>query len=199
MSKNVAFIISRVLGPLPLLCLLWLVTAIKSGIGFWKALWVYPLIFLLSLGIPVLITSYLISQKIVKGLDWPNLAERKKYLPPLAIFSIISLNILTFGLTNVTIFHLGILLSAITATMIFSWAFLNLKVSGHMVIAFVTFSGINLFFHLQYLWIYLLIIPIYWARITLGVHTPKQLLAGIFIPAVYILAGVLLFGWPNVP
>jgi len=199
MSKRLAFIISRALGPLPLLCLLWLVTAVKSGIGFWKALWVYPLILLVSLGIPVSITSYLVSKKIVKSIDWPNLQERKKYLPPLAFFSIVTLNIMSYYLTNETIFHLGILLSAIIATMIFFWAFLDRKVSGHMVIAFVTFSGINLFFHLQFLWIYLLIIPIYWARITLGVHTPKQLLAGIFIPAFYILVGILLFGWPNVP
>lgn len=198
-SKKLAFIISRILGPLPLLCVLWLVTAVKSGIGFWKALWVYPIILGISLGIPVIITSYLIASKRVSGIEWKNLNERKKYIPPLAAFAIISLNLLTFFLTNQTIFHLGILLSAIIATMIFFWAFLNRKVSGHMTIAVITFAGINLFFQLKFLWLFVLLIPIYWARIVLDIHTKRQLIAGIIIPIVYIVIALILFGWPRVP
>jgi len=192
-SKKLAFLISRILGPLPLLCLLWLVTAIKSGIGFWKAILVYPLILGVSLAIPIIITSYLIASKRVSGIEWKNLSERKKYIPPLATFAIISLNLLTFFLTNRTIFHLGILLSAIIATMVFFWTFLNRKVSGHMTIAVITFAGINLFFQLKFLWLFFLLIPIYWARITLNIHTKRQLVAGIIIPVIYIIIALLLF------
>lgn len=197
-SKKLAFIISRILGPLPLLCLLWFVVAIKSGVGFWKALWVYPLILFVSLAIPISITTFLIIAKQVSGFDWKNLSERKKFIPPIAAFAIISLVVQTYFFTNKTIFHLSLLLSAIILTMIFFWTFLNRKVSGHMTIAVITFAGINLFLQLKFLWLFLLLIPIFWARITLNVHTKRQLIAGLIIPLIYIASAVLFFGWPKV-
>lgn len=199
MNRKLAYIISRVLGPLPLICLLWLATALKSGIGFWKALWVYPLIFIATIAVPNLITTYLIATKRVKGLDWPDLNERKKYLPTITLISILALTSMTKLLTNETIFHLSLLLSAIGISLILIWIFFNFKISAHIVVATGTFAGINLFFHMRFLWLFLLLIPIIWARLELKMHTFPQLVAGFLLPTVITLAAVLLFGWPAVP
>lgn len=196
--KDLAFTISRVLGPLPLICVLWLVVSVKSGIGFWKAIWVYPLIFILTIAFPVLITTYLIVTKKVSGIEWKNVEERKKYMPGITIVSLFIGNVLTYFFTNNTIFHLQLLLSVILLTMILFWIF-NKKISGHMVISIIVFSGINLFFHLRFWWLFFLIVPIFWARLTLNVHSLKQLLAGIFMPLFYIALGLILFGWPAIP
>ncbi len=196
---RLAFLISRILGPLPLICLLWLVTALKSGIGFWKALWVYPLIFLITIAIPISITTYLIAIKKVKSLEWPDIAERKRYLPLITIVSVSALALLTYFLTNQTVFHLSLVLAVIAFSMVFTWAFLNFKISGHLVIATSTFAGINLFYHLKFWWLFILLVPIIWARSVLKVHTLPQLLAGFIMPTIIMLLALLLFGYPAVP
>lgn len=198
-NRPLAYLISRLLGPLPLACLLWLVTALKSGIGFYKALWVYPLIFFITIAIPTLITSYLIAIKKVKSIEWPDLNERKKYLPPISLVAIILLNFLTYLLTNQTVFHLSLLLGLIILAMIFIWSFLNFKISGHIIIATVTFAGVNLYFHNNFLWLFILLIPIIWARYVLKIHTLAQLIAGFILPATIGLLALLLFGYPAVP
>lgn len=196
--QNIAFAVSRILGPVPLICVGWFVMAFKSGIGFWKAIWVYPLIFLLTIAFPLLITTYLIATKRVSGIEWKNVHERKKYLPPIMVFTLITLNLLTYLFTNSTIFHLSLLFSAIMLTGVMFWIF-DKKISAHMIVAVATFSTINLYFHLQFLWIFLLLVPIFWARYTLNVHSGKQLIAGILMPLGFIFLGLLLFGWPAVP
>lgn len=197
--QRVAYLVSRILGPLPLACLLWLTTALKSGIGLYKALWVYPVIFLATIAIPTAITSLLIARGKVKGLDWPVLSQRKKYLPPITVAAVFCLSALTYLLTNQTVFHLSLLLSFNILMLIFIWSFFNFKVSAHVGTAVITFSGVNLYFHNKFLWLYLLIIPIIWARYTLKMHTLPQLIAGFILPTTTILLAILLFGWPAVP
>lgn len=199
MQKKGAFIISRILGPLPLLCLLWLTTALKSGIGLGRAIWVYPVIFIITIAIPTIITTYLISVKKVKDIEWSDIDQRKKYLPPITAFSVITLLFLTKILTNETIFHLSLLLSAIMVTMVLTWSFLNFKISGHIVIATLTFAGINLFYHQKFWWLFFLIPAIIWARNKLKIHTLAQLTAGFIMPATIVFLALLLFGWPVVP
>jgi hypothetical protein len=198
MAKRLAYIISRILGPLTLVCLIWLVTAFKSGIGFWKAVWVYPLIFILSIAIPFGITTYLILTKRVDNLDWKKLEDRNRYFP-IALGALGILVILTYFLTNSTIFHLTLVLAVIILATIFCYLFLRFKISAHMVLASITFAAINLFYHLQFLWLYLLLIPLAWARYTLKVHTLIELVAGLILANGIILAALLIFGWPNVP
>lgn len=154
MQKKVAFIISRIFGPIPLLCFLWLITALKSGIGVWRAIWVYPVIFLVTIAIPTLITTYLIASKRVKDIEWSDISQRKKYLPAITVFSVFFLLLLTKLLTNDTIFHLSLLLSAIMVAMVLIWTFLNFKISGHIVIATITFAGINLLYHQKFWWLF---------------------------------------------
>lgn len=198
-NRSLAYLISRILGPLPLACLLWLVTALKSGIGFYKALWVYPLIFFITIAVPTLITSYLIAIKKVRSIEWPDLKERKKYLPPISIISIFFLTSLTYFLTNQTIFHLSLLLGINILVLIFIWTFLNYKVSAHVGMATFTFAGVNLFFHFKFWWLFVLLIPIIWARYVLKMHTLSQLIAGFILPAAIGLLALLLFGYPAVP
>ncbi len=198
-NRSLAYLISRVLGPLPLLILLWFVTAVKSGIGFWKALWVYPVILLATIILPTSITTFLVATKKVKDIEWSNLKDRQKYLPPLAIISIFLLLILTYWLTNQTIFHLSLLLSLIIAGMVLTWVIFNFKISNHLVIATVTFAGVNLFFHFKFWWLFILLIPIIWARYVLKMHTLAQLIWGFILPAAIGLLAILLFGYPAVP
>lgn len=194
-----AFVISRLLGPLPLICLLWLVVAVKSGIGFWRAIWVYPLIFAISIAFPTIITTYLILTKRVVSLDWPDLAQRRKYMPLITIFAVITSGVLTAIFTSPTIFHLNLVFLTIFSAMVAIWVIFNFKISGHTTIATCTFLAINLFFHLKLMWLFLLLIPIIWSRLVLKMHTFSQLAAGIILPAVISLTALLLFGWPAVP
>lgn len=83
--------------------------------------------------------------------------------------------------------------------MVFIWTIFNFKISGHIIMATVTIAGVNLFLGRQFLWLFLLLIPIIWARSTLKVHTLAQLLAGFILPTVIMLLALLLFGWPAVP
>lgn len=78
------------------------------------------------------------------------------------------------------------------------WVFFDFKISGHMVIATLAVSGVNLFFGLHFFWLYLLLIPIMWARLTLKVHTYSELLAGILLPVTLMLAALAIFGWPKI-
>lgn len=197
-KTRLAYIISRILGPTPLICLLWLLTSIKSGIGLPKALWVYPLIFFTSIAVPLIIGTYLIFTKRVKDIEWSDLKQREKYLPPIILFSLTTLTILVWKLTNSTLFHLALLFDFITITMITIYFVFNLKASMHIMFATVTFAGIVLFFGFQYFWVFILLLPIMWARHTLKVHTLPELLAGFFVPAVFILTALLLFGWPKI-
>lgn len=200
MNKHtLAYIISRILGPFPLICVIWLTSALKSGIGFWKAVWVYPLIFIFTIAIPVTITTYLITVKKIADIEWKNLTDRRKILLPLGIYSITCLTILTYFLTNTTTFHLTILFSTIVLATLAIYTFTNFKISGHIIVATVTIANLNLAFGLKYFWLFLLIIPIIWARHTLKVHTLTELIAGLILPGVIIIAALLLFGWPAVP
>ena len=196
---SIAYLISRVLGPLPLICVLWIVTAMKSGIGFWRAVWVYPLIFFIDVAIPILITTYLIYSKRVNDLEWSDLKQRNKYLFPLVLLTTPVLLVLTYFLPNSTTFHLSVLLSTIALAVLAVYRFLYFKISGHIAVATIVFCGINLYFNLSFLWLFLLLIPIGWSRYTLKVHTIKELIFGFLLPISIILAAVLIFGWPQVP
>ena len=197
-AKKLAFIISRVLGPVPLLCFLWLVVALKSGIGIWRALWVYPLILLVTLLFPIALTTYLVIVKKVADIEWKNIADRRKFLVPIGIYSVSTLIILSYLLTNPTTFHLVLLFCAIIVITIIIYAFTNFKISGHIIVATATIANINLFYHQKFLWLFLLLIPIIWARYTLKVHTLSELIGGFFLTAGILFLGLFLFGYPAV-
>ena len=198
-EHTIAYLISRVLGPAPLVIILWFVVALRSGIGFWKAIWVYPLIFIFSIGIPLLLTTYLVMLKKVTDIDWSNIEDRNKYLMPISLISLFIFLILIFLLTNTTIFHLALVLALIILVSVYITAILKFKISGHMILASLTFAGINLFFDMKFLWVYILLLPIAWARYTLKVHTVKELLAGTILSNGIMLLALLIFGWPTVP
>jgi len=198
-QKNLAFLISRILGPIPLLCVLWTVTAFKSGIGFWKAIWVYPVILIFSLLIPTAITTYLIAVKKVSGIEWKDIRSRRKFLVPIGIYSVTILIILSYLLTDGTIFHLTLLFSTIVIAIISIYSLTNFKLSTHTAIATITFATINLFYEQKFLWLFLLLFPIVWARLKLKVHTLSELVGGFILPTVILFLGLLLFGWPKIP
>lgn len=196
---SIAYLISRIFGPLPLICLVWLLTALKSGIGFWKAIWVYPLIFILVIGLPMAITTYLVYSKRVKNIEWSDLEQRNKYLLPLALITLPLLVSLNYFLINNTSFHLSLLLSIIVLSVLFSYRFFHFKISGHIVTATITVCAVSLYLGFHFLWLFLLILPLIWARLTLKVHTKAELVAGLLLPLAIIVGAIFLFGWPNIP
>lgn len=196
-AQKIAYLLSRIFGPLPIICLLWLITAVKSGLGFWKAIWVYPLIFIVTVAIPIGFTTYLVFTKKVKDIEWSDIEDRRKYLPPIIISSLFSLIMLNRLLTNDTLFHLSLLLSVIILAIVFFYQFFAVKISAHIALATIAISTIILFFGPQFLWLYLLLIPLMWARHTLKVHTWLELFAGFAIPISIILLALLTFGWPE--
>ena len=198
-KNNWAFLISRLLGPAPLIIILWFVVAVRSGIGFWKAILVYPVIFIFSIGIPLLFTTYLVAIKKVSDIDWSDINDRNKYLTPVALATLSIFLVLIFFLTNTTIFHLSLVFAVIALSATAITSILKFKISGHMILASITFAGINLFFNMNYLWIYLLLIPLAWARYTLKVHTVAELLAGMVLSNGIMLLALLIFGWPGIP
>lgn len=199
MTKKIAFIISRILGPVPLICLLWLVTALKSGIGFWKAIWVYSLIFLICIAIPITLTTFLIVQKKISDIEWSKISDRRKFGLPILLIDLILLLMLTYFLTNQTIFHLTLVFSFIALANSLIYLFSSFKISAHMAGATIVFAGVNLFYHLRFMWLFLLLIPIAWARYTLKIHTLLELITGATLTFGILLLALLLFGYPAVP
>lgn len=201
-SKNknkFAFIISRLLGPVTFIVFLWLTTAVKSGLGFWRAIWVYPVIFTFSIGIPLIITTYLVAIRKVSDIDWSDIEDRNKYLLPLSIPTVVIFILLFYFLTNSTLFHLSLVLATIMVASIFVTSILKFKISGHMILASMAIANFNLFFHMGYLWLYLLLIPIAWSRYTLKKHTFNELFAGVILSNGIMILALLIFGWPAVP
>lgn len=199
MTRSLAFLISRALGPLPLLCLLWLTTALKSGIGFYKALWVYPLIFLIGIAIPFSITTYLLFRfKKRLNIEWTNIADRKIFAPLLLVFWSLAL-VAVYLLTNQTIFHLSLLAGMLTlAAFIITLGF-HFKISLHIMAASGVFWGINFLTHSKFWWLFTLLVPLVWARNYLKIHTLSELLAGFILANGLIILAVLFFGWPMAP
>jgi hypothetical protein len=198
-AKNfAAYLISRIFGPATALIVIWLVTAFKSGIGFWKALWVYSLIFFVDLAIPLLITSYLVYTKRVKDIEWRDVNQRNKFLIPLGCATIPILLVLTYLLTNAVIFHLSLLFSAIMIAIFAIYKIFKFKVSLHIALTSLAINNVCLFFGIKFLWLNVLLIPIFWARRTLKAHTISEMIAGFILPNVIILMAIAIFGWPNV-
>ena len=199
MRHRLAFLISRVFGPLPLLCLLWLATAFKSGIGFWKALWVYPLLFIVEIAIPFAITTLIIFKSRGRvNIEWSNINDRKIFAPIILFFWTIAL-IGVWYLTNNTIFHLSLLAGLLTISAFIITLVFHFKISLHMMAASGVFWGVNFLTHFNYWWLFLLLIPIVWARKTLKVHTLTELIGGLILANSLIILATLLFGWPKVP
>ena len=67
------------------------------------------------------------------------------------------------------------------------------KISLHAATLTATVSLLVIFGGPQYAWLYLLIFPVAWARLTLKQHTPAQLAAGSIIGAVITFVAALLF------
>ncbi len=194
---SVAYAISRILGPLPLLVLLWIVTAVRSGIGFWKALWTYPLILLIGLAFPTVILTYFIIRLHI-DLDWSKLNQRIKALIIYLPFWAVAL-ILIRQLTSSTIYHLAQLGTVLIITLIGITTIFKFKISLHTAAASAVFWGINFLTHFQYPWLFLLLIPIIWARYVLKIHTAIELFSGLILANSLIILAVLLFGLPSVP
>lgn len=196
-KKKLAFVISRVLGPLPLLCLLWLATAVKSGIGFWKALWVYPLIFIVGIAIPTAI-SLVVMQRRKINFEWSNLKDRRLLVPIYIPFWLVVI-LLTWLLTNSTIFHLALLTTLeVTFALIF-YLYLKVKISAHMMIASGVFWGVNFMTHNKYWWLFFFLIPLIWARLELKQHTWAELIIGLLLVNAIDTVAIIIFGWPGVP
>ncbi len=193
-----AYFIYRIFGPVSLLCLLWLMGALKSGIGPWKALWVYPLIFITGIALPVVISTTVMRLQGSWDFDWTKRENRVK-----AMIIFLSCWITTGGLvyvfTNETVFHLYLLALAIGLVLFGVTAICKFKASIHMALAVVVFSAVNLYLQMKFWWLFFLLLPIAWARWVLKKHTWGQLAAGVIIPVVIILLALCFFGWPKVP
>ena len=197
LDQTIAFVISRLLGPLPLLCLLWLVTAFKSGIGFWKAIWVYPLIFIVAIGVPFAISTYILIRPGGPGIEWPTIGSRRK-LYPIFLFSGSLALVLAYFLTSPTIFHLSLLAGLIAALIYLITTLFKFKISVHTALASGVFWGINFLTHFKFWWLFFFLIPIVWSRYVLKVHNLSELLAGIILTNSLIIIAILLFGLPKI-
>ncbi len=196
MTKKFAYIISRLLGPLPMLCLLWLVTALKSGVSYSRAIWVYPLIFLVGIIIPTLIS---VSVMRVKKIDfeWTNLKDRKLLIPIYFPLWLVVL-VITWQFTNLVIFHLALITTLQIIIGITLYTYFHFKASAHMMIASGTFWGVNFMTHGSFWWLFLLLIPLMWARLKLKQHSFKELIAGLLVINVLDILALLFFGWLGV-
>lgn len=195
---TLAFFVSRILGPAPLLCLLWLTTALKSGIGFWKALWVYPLIFTIGIAAPFLVTTFLVIIGKVESFEWSKLKDRYLMFAVVLFFWLIDL-VFIYKLTNQTVFHLALLAGGVTAAVLLVMSIFKFKISLHMAAASGVFWGVNFMTHFRYWWLFIFLIPIVWARYVLKIHTGRELAAGLVLANGLIILAVAIFGLPAVP
>lgn len=193
-----AYFVSRILGPFPLLILLWFVTAVKSGIGFWKALWVYPLIGFVGIGLPFLVSTWILFRKKSTDLEWTDTDDRVNVILITLFFWFLS-TILVKYLTNQTIFHLTLLAGGIGIILFLITAVLRFRISLHISAASGVFWGINFLTHFKFLWLFILLIPVIWSRYVLKAHTLAELTAGLILTNGLIILAILLFGLPRVP
>lgn len=180
----VANIISRIAEPLLWVpVMIWLVVTHVSIPGSKQQIY-FPVLLLFVFVIPFGYFLYLLFIKKEFDID---ITDRRKRLG----FTLKSM--LSFGIALVFTYFMDKELFVITGAVFFATLGLILittrwKISFHGGLNTLIFCTVNYFYHWRFWWLFLLLIPIGWARIIMQKHTLSQFVAGSVLCAVIFLS-----------
>lgn len=181
---KISEIVSRVFDPLRLVGpVVFAIVIFNVGLTFNQLIILVPTIAIVGVIAPLL-TFFLLRKKgHIKDTDITKREERYLFFGFLTICFLLSL-ILIFIFGNKLLFVLNLTLLAVTAaTWLLNFKF---KISGHLAWDSLAIFIVNFLFQWQFIWLFLLIPVIGYARIDLKKHTLFQVstgtLVGLLIP-----------------
>lgn len=189
-KKRIAVFISRVFDPA------WLIPgmlALAAGWSLFNGLrWRFIFILLLIDGlIPFIYFVHLLSTKEVSDWDTTRREQRiKLYGFTLVVHSIGAILALLLGkIVLAKILFLFLILAAVFTLITFKW-----KISIHTGVSSAAVVFLGLLFGFQWLWLFLIVAAIAWARIVMKKHTVWQTITGAGLAAGIIVLGFYVLG-----
>lgn len=190
--KKFAFFISRIFDFYFWFPTLLLISLFNTGLGRHQIEILLPTLLVLDVGVPITLFFWILREKVVSDIDVTRREERPKLFGFSALLILGSTyisylfgNTLFFGL-QVTAFFLIFTLFLIT---------LKYKISGHMAMNVSAILIINYLFNWQFLWLFLIVPVVAFARIYLKKHTLGQVVTGSVVGLVEPLLVLRLFGF----
>lgn len=182
-----AEVLSRLLDPvweIPLSLILAIGFAVHEGLR-WRFV---GLLLFIDAVVPMIFFLTMLYHKQIKDWDIQNRAQRI----PLYLFTMIC------HLGGIWLAHelgraelVSILLVFYVVAVIFFLITLKWKISLHAGVNAVLFTAVNVFYDFKYLWLYILLYLVMWARVYQKHHTWSQVIAGALIGGGVVWVGLI--------
>lgn len=186
--QKLAEYISIILGPQIWLPVLMLVILLNSNLTL-KQLWILiPSIGLLQVAIPLGYLYLAPKEGLATKWDLPRRQDRYLFFI-VAIFCTIASLYIVYLLGTPFLFQMGLIFLGLLV--ILSLITIYWKISLHASINTAGSILICYIFGLQYIWVFLSIPLVFWARLTLKRHTISQLLAGTILSGLFTIFALL--------
>ncbi|HXL02593.1 MAG TPA: hypothetical protein PK016_05680 [Candidatus Atribacteria bacterium] len=174
-KESLAQTFSLVLQPSAIATLLYLVVSFSFATG-WRT-WVFFLIGLFFVGVfPILLVLFLTKKGKVSDPDLPNREER--FFPYLMICSSYLLALVIFLLASAPLPLVAITCCYLGVTFVGALISLFWKISLHLAGIAGPVTALVMILNPYWAFLYLLLVPLGWARIYLGKHNLYQVVAG---------------------
>ena len=181
-----AEVLSRLLDPvweIPLALLLAIGFAVREGIR-WRFV---GLLLFIDVVVPMIFFLTMLYHKQIKDWDIQNRAQRV----PLYLFTMVC------HLGGIWLAHelgrtqlVSILLVFYAVAVVFFLITLKWKISIHAGVNAVLFTTINMFYDFKYVWLYILLCLVMWARVYQKHHTWAQVIAGAGLGIIVVYIGL---------
>lgn len=191
-KQKIAKLVSYALGMHVWFPVLLVVSMFKTGLSPRQIQILFPSLFFLDVVIPI---AYIgIALKLGKISEWdvPKREERHGFMILVFFLGLISMAFIFF-FGNKLLFNLNIILLALLFMMLLITRFW--KISLHASLSTAGSIVVNFLFGWQLPILYLSIPLVLWARFVLGRHDVKQLVAGVFLTAIFIIGAFRYFGY----
>lgn len=191
-AEKLAKIISVILGPQIWLPLLFIIIIFNSGLNIHQITILLPCILFLQVIIPLGYLYFAPKFGFATSWDLPKRKERYPFFVIVIISELISLFLIhQFG--TIILFNLNLILFLLLLLLFFITFFW--KISLHTALNTIGSILINFLFNGNFIFLYLTIPIIFWARYKLHKHSIFQLLAGIIISAIFLIISLKLFNY----
>jgi hypothetical protein len=186
-KQILAIVLSRILDPvweIPLALIVAIGFAVHEGLR-WRFV---GLLLFIDVIVPMIFFLTMLYNKQIKDWDVQNRTQRT----PLYLFAMIC------HLGGIWLAHelgrtqlVSILLVFYAAAVVFFIIALKWKISLHAAVNAVLFTTINLFYDFQYVWLYILLFLVMWARVYQKHHTWEQVIVGALIGGGMVYLGLI--------
>jgi hypothetical protein len=190
--SKLAELISEIFGPHLWMPVLLFLLIFRTGLSSQQITVLLPSLLFLLIFIPFFYLHLALRMGWVSHWDLPKKEERRGIMIIFVICALLSFVLINnygtplFGNLFVIFLGLGFLISLITVF----W-----KISLHMVLDTTGILLINYLFNWQFLFLFVLIPVVDWARLRLKRHTPLQILAGTLLSILVFFSGLSYFNY----